>query len=218
MPCCVSGILLHINSEIFTDDDTLPDLPYEMKNLDKPQGQKPVDKDTSQIMISSSEQDDSSLLKPTSPVAGPSAPQPMSSSSPSQFETGLMNKTSSPKLDMPKLGKRYVFCDHIILQLNYTKFPITVCLCSYLKILQLIKLFPITVCLQLTNSFLSVDIPWGKLAEHVETYQGEIIAIPGNGYCLINSIIKCMATNFNHKIKQQDLLDQIVDELYENAK
>ena len=26
-----------------------------------------------------------------------------------------------------------------------------------------------------------------------------------------------MATNFNHKIKQQDLLDQIVDELYENA-
>ena len=27
-----------------------------------------------------------------------------------------------------------------------------------------------------------------------------------------------MATNFNHKIKQQDLLDQIVDELYENAK
>ena len=26
-----------------------------------------------------------------------------------------------------------------------------------------------------------------------------------------------MATDFNHKIKQQDLLDQIVDELYENA-
>ena len=37
--------------------------------------------------------------------------------------------------------------------------------------------------------------------------------IPGNGYCLINLIIKCMATDFNHKIKQQDLLDQIVDEL-----
>ena len=57
----------------------------------------------------------------------------------------------------------------------------------------------------------------GKLAEHVDTYLREIIAIPGNGYCLINLIIKCMATNFNHKIKQQDLLDQIVDELYENA-
>ena len=82
MPCCVSGILLHINSEIFTDDDTLPDLPYEVKNLHKPQGKKPVDKDTSPIMISSSEQDDSSPLKPTSPVAGQSAPQPMSSSSP----------------------------------------------------------------------------------------------------------------------------------------
>ena len=27
-----------------------------------------------------------------------------------------------------------------------------------------------------------------------------------------------MATNFNHKIKKQDLLDQIVDELYKNAK
>ena len=89
------------------------------------------------------------------------------------------------------------------------------CLCSYLN------LFPITVCLQLINiqtvNFFSVDIPWGKLAEHVDIYQREIIAIPGNGYCLINSIIKCMATNFNHKIKQQDLLDQIVDELYENA-
>ena len=39
MPCCVSGILLHNNSENFTDDDTLPDLPYEVKNLDKPQDQ-----------------------------------------------------------------------------------------------------------------------------------------------------------------------------------
>ena len=166
MPCCVSGILLHINSEIFTDDDTLPDLPYEVKNLHKPQGQKPVDKDTSPIMISSSEQDDSSPLKPTSPVAGQSVPQPMSSSSPRPFETGLMNKTSNPKLNMPKLGERYVFCDHIILQLNYTKFPITACLCSYLNI------FPITVCLQLINiQFFSVDIPWGKLAEHVDTYQ-----------------------------------------------
>ena len=215
MPCCVSGILLHINSEIFTDDDTLPDLPYEVKNLDKPQGEKHLDKDTSPIMISSSEQDDSSPLKPTSPVAGQSAPRPMSPSSPRPFETGLMNKTSSPKLKMPKLGKRYVFCDHIILQLNYTKFPITACLCNYLN------LFPITVCLQLINiqivNFSSVDILCGKLAEHVETYQREIISIPGNGYCLINSIIKCMATNFNHKMKQQDLLDQIVDELYENA-
>ena len=182
--------MLHINSEIFTDYDTLQDLPYEVKNLDKAQGQKPLDKDTSPIMISSSEQDDSSPLKPTSPVAGQSAPQPMSSSSPRPFETGLMNKTSSPKLNM------YVFCDHIILQLNYTKFLVTACLCSYLN------LFPITVCLQLINiqivNFFSVDIPWGKFSEHVETYQREIIAIPGNGYCLINSIIKCMATGNNH--------------------
>ena len=74
-------MLLHINSEILTDDDTLLDLPFEVKNLDKPQDQKPVDKDTSPIMISSSEQDDSSPLKPTSPVAGPSAQQPMGSSS-----------------------------------------------------------------------------------------------------------------------------------------
>ena len=95
-----------------------------------------MDKDTSPIMISSSEQENSSPLKPTSPVAGLSVPQPMSSSSPRPFETGLMNKT---KLDMPKLGERYVFCDHVILQLNYTKFPITAFLCSYLKILQLIK-------------------------------------------------------------------------------
>ena len=214
MPCCVSGILLHINSEIFTDDDTLPDLPYEVKNLDKPQGLKPLDKDTSPIMISSSEQDDSSPLKPNSPVAGQTAPQPMSSSSPRPFETGLMNKTSSPKLNMAKLGKRYVFCDHIILQLNYTKFPITGCLCTYLN------LFPITACIHINIqiiNFFSVDIPWGKLAEHVETYQREIIAIPGNGYCLINSIIKCMATDSNHNIKQQDLLDQIGYELYENA-
>ena len=140
MPCCVSGILLHINSEIFTDDDTLPDLPYEVKNLHKPQGQKPVDKDTSPIMISSSEQDDSFPLKPTSPVAGQSAPQPMSSSSPRPFETGLMNKTQ-----YAKTWQKYVFCDHIILQVNYTKFPITTCLSSYLN------LFPITVYLQLIN-------------------------------------------------------------------
>ena len=106
VPCCVSGIFLHINSEIFTDDDTLPDLPYEVKNLNKPQSQKPVDKDTSPIMISSSEQDDSSPLKPTFPVAGPSAPQAMSSSSPRPFKTGLMNKTSSPKLNMPKTWQK----------------------------------------------------------------------------------------------------------------
>ena len=104
-----------------------------------------MDKDTSPIMINSSEQDDSSQLRPTSPVAGQSAPQPMSSSSPRPFVTGLMNKTSSPKLNMPKLGKSYVFCDHIILQLNYTKFPINACLCSYLN------LFSITMCLQLIN-------------------------------------------------------------------
>ena len=182
-----------------------------MKNLDKPQGQKPLDKDTSPIMISSSEQDDSSPLKPTSPVAGQPAPQPMSSSSQRPFETGLMNKFSSPKLNTPKLGKRYVFCDHIILQLNYTKFPITACLCSYLN------LFPITVCLQLINilSIFLVLIFHG--AKMLRLIKEEIIAIPGNGYCLINSIIKCMATDFNYKIKQQDLLDQIVDELYENA-
>ena len=55
------------------------------------------------------------------------------------------------------------------------------------------------------------------MEEHVETHEREIRAIPGNGYCLINSIIECMATDFNHHIKQQHLLDQIVDELYENA-
>ena len=70
----------------FTHDETLPDLPYEVKNLDKPQGQKPLDKDTFPIMISSSEQDDSSPLKSTFPVAGQSAPQPVSSSSPRPFE------------------------------------------------------------------------------------------------------------------------------------
>ena len=59
----------YINPEIFTDDDSLPDLPFQVK----PQAQKPVDKDTSPIMISSSEPDDSSPLKPTSPVAGPSS-------------------------------------------------------------------------------------------------------------------------------------------------
>ena len=58
----------YINPEIFTDDDSLPDLPSQVT----PQAQKPVDKDTSPIMISSSEPDDSSPLKPTSPVAGPS--------------------------------------------------------------------------------------------------------------------------------------------------
>ena len=68
-------------------------------------------------MISSSEQDDSSRLKPTLPVAGPPTPQHMGSSSPTPFETGLMNQTSSPKLNMPKLGERYVFYNLIILQL-----------------------------------------------------------------------------------------------------
>ena len=118
MPCYVSGILLHINSEIFTDDSSsLPDLPYVVKNQDKPQCQKSFDKDNSPIMISSSEQDDLSQLKPMSPVAGPSTPQHMGSSSPTPFETGLMNQTSSPKLNMSKLGERYVFYNLIILQL-----------------------------------------------------------------------------------------------------
>ena len=66
--------------------------------------------------------------------------------------------------------------------------------------------------------FFSIDIPWGKLEEHVKTYQREIVAIPGNGYCLINSITQCRTTDFKHHIKQQDVLDQIIDELYENAK
>ena len=100
----------YINPEIFTDDDSLPDLPFQVT----PQAQKPVDKDTSPIMISSSEPDDSSPLKPTSPVAGPSSLQPMASS-PRPFETGLLNKTSSPKLNMPKLGERYAFYYLIIL-------------------------------------------------------------------------------------------------------
>ena len=81
----------------------------------QPQAQKSVDKETSPIMISSSEPDDSSPLKPTSPVAGPSSPQPIASSSPRPFETGLLNKTSSPKLSMPKLGERYAFYNLIIL-------------------------------------------------------------------------------------------------------
>ena len=98
----------YINPEIFTDDDSLPDLPFQVK----PPAQKP---DTSPIMISSSEQDDSSPLEPTSPVAGQSSPQPMASSSPRPFKTGLLNKTSSPKLNMPKLGERYAFYSLIIL-------------------------------------------------------------------------------------------------------
>ena len=118
MPCYVSEILLHINSEIFTDDSSsLPDLSFVVKNQDKPQCQKPFDKDNSPIMISSSEQDDSSQLKSTLPVAGPPTPQPMGSPSPTPFETGRMNQISSPKLNMPKLGKRYVFYNLIILQL-----------------------------------------------------------------------------------------------------
>ena len=47
-----------------------------------------------------------------SPVAGQSTPQPMGSSSPTPFETGIMNQTSSPKLNMPKIGERYVFHNH----------------------------------------------------------------------------------------------------------
>ena len=43
----------YINPEIFTDDDSLPDLPFQVT----PQAQKPVDKDTSPTMISSSEPD-----------------------------------------------------------------------------------------------------------------------------------------------------------------
>ena len=101
----------YINPEIFTDDDSLPDLPFQVQ----PQAQKPVDKETSPIMITSSEPDDSSPLKPISPVAGPSSPQPIASSPPRPFETGLLNKTSSPKLNMPKLGERYAFYNLIIL-------------------------------------------------------------------------------------------------------
>ena len=101
----------YINPEIFTDDDSLPDLPFQVT----PQAQTPVDKDTSPIMISSPEPDDSSPLKPTSPVAGPSSLQPIASSSPRPFETELLNKTSSPKLNMPKLGERYALYNVIIL-------------------------------------------------------------------------------------------------------
>ena len=187
-----------------------------MKNLDKPQGQKPVDKDTSPIMISSSEQDNSSPLKPTSSVAGPSAPQPMGSSSPRPFETGLMNKTSSPKLDMPKLGKRYVFCDLIILQLNYTKFPITVCHLSYLKISQLIKSIPY-YCMPSTYKHTNCQY-FLVLIFHGANWQNMLRPIKEKSLPYqAMGIVKCMETDFNHKIKQQDLLDQIVDELYENA-
>ena len=59
---------------------TIKQINEEFDKKVKPQAQKPVDKDTSPIMISSSEQDDSSPLKLTSPVAGPSSPQPMASS------------------------------------------------------------------------------------------------------------------------------------------
>ena len=34
--------------------------------------------------------------------------------------------------------------------------------------------------------FFRVDIPWGKLEEHVETHEREIRAIPGNGSSIHN--------------------------------
>ena len=44
--------------------------------------------------------------------------------------------------------------------------------------------------------YFSVDIDWSNLDVHLTTYQKEIIQTDGDGYCLINAIIKSLEIDY----------------------
>ena len=52
---------------------------------------------------------------------------------------------------------------------------------------------------------------------HLATYQREIIQTDGNGYCLINAIIRALENDYGIIKCQNEVLDDIIEELYDNS-
>ena len=49
------------------------------------------------------------------------------------------------------------------------------------------------------------------------TYQREIMQTDGNGYCLINAIIKSLENDYSIIKRQNEVIDDIIEELYNNS-
>ena len=52
---------------------------------------------------------------------------------------------------------------------------------------------------------------------HLATYQREIIQTDGDGYCLINAIIKALENDYGIIKCQNEVLDDIIEKLYDNS-
>ena len=52
---------------------------------------------------------------------------------------------------------------------------------------------------------------------HLTTYQREIIQTDGDWYCLINAIIKALENDYGIIKHQNEVLDDIIEEMYDNS-
>ena len=52
---------------------------------------------------------------------------------------------------------------------------------------------------------------------HLATYQREVINILGDGYCLINAIIKGLENDYGIIKHQKEIIDEVLEELYDHS-
>ena len=52
---------------------------------------------------------------------------------------------------------------------------------------------------------------------HLATYQREVINISGDGYCLINAIIKGLENDYGIIKCQNEIIDEVLEELYDHS-
>ena len=52
---------------------------------------------------------------------------------------------------------------------------------------------------------------------HLATYQREVINILGDGYCLINAIIKGLENHYGIIKCQKEIIDEVLEELYDHS-
>ena len=52
---------------------------------------------------------------------------------------------------------------------------------------------------------------------HLAMYQREVINILGDGYCLINAIIKGLENDYGIIKCQKEIIDEVLEELYDHS-
>ena len=68
-----------------------------------------------------------------------------------------------------------------------------------------------------TNFPCSINIKWISLKEHLALFQRKVEPIAGDGYCLMNSVLKCLDVDYGEKITFEESKELVLDEIYSDV-